>query len=389
MTVRVTEKPKQAGTTQFRAPKARNEYTISGTLVRLEAQIALASAAPASVPGCDTDGTEIDIFLNKLDLQEIGGGVWHGSADYSNTPDQFELTFNVGTQTIKRQQALEHIRTYDCLVGGEATPGSGIPDFQGAIGVHGGDNGGAFSAVDGVDVEVGKTEFTLTKKLNFTSLTSTHFWTVANMTPSVNDDDFIFNFKGQTFIFPKGSALFRGAPMKANSDNQVEISYMFAYSRNTGLEAPEWDIGTTYGAGDRVVFNFMVWESLAGGNVGNEPVVDTWLPDLTYAFGDKVRFVGILGDGHVYESLAGGNQGNRPDANPGDWQDDGNSPWTYVGPSVGELRIGNSGPIIKEGWWYLWVWYAMQVTSGVAIPIPRAVVIDRVLDYGNFDLLDL
>lgn len=379
MAVRVTEKPKQAGTIQFRAPKARAEYTVSGTLSRLEAQIALAAACPASVPGCDVDGTEIDIFLQKLDLNEIGGGVWHGTADYANTPDQIDLSFHVGTQTTKYFQALEHVRTYDCVVGGSNTTGplNGIPDFNGAIGVNG-------ESVDGVDVEIAKLEFTITIKRSFASLAASYLWTIANMTPSVNDEDFTFTFKGQTFTFPRGSVLFRGCPMSVNSDNQVQFQFGFSYSKNIGLDAPLWDAGTTYGTGDRVIFEFRVFESVGAGNLDNEPVSVEYSGGQTFTTGDKVIF-----EGHVYSSLIDGNFGHQPDENPGDWQDDGPTPWTNVGPTDGELRVGDSDPIVKEGWHHMWPWFQQTASAGVAYPKARAVVIDRVYKYAKFSAFGL
>src|SRR6266404_3181553 len=154
MPIRITEKPKQAGSIQFRKPESRREFTISGSLSKLDIQLALLAYIPGADTGADENGDTISIFLSKVAINEIGGGVWHGIADYSNTPDQFDLKINIGTQTSKRQQALEHIRTYDCVNGGfqddDGTLDFGsIPAFRGAIGVN-----TEQTEVAGVEVEI-------------------------------------------------------------------------------------------------------------------------------------------------------------------------------------------------------------------------------------------
>src|SRR5712691_7286387 len=114
MTIRVSERPKQGGTIQFKGPKARREYVVSGTTVKLDAQIAVANAAPASEASVDTFGATINLFLNSIDIREVGGGVWEATCDYEDTADQFDLKFNIGTQTTRIFQSKQHIRSYDC-----------------------------------------------------------------------------------------------------------------------------------------------------------------------------------------------------------------------------------------------------------------------------------
>jgi hypothetical protein len=385
MAIRVIESPKQAGTVQFKGPTATREYVATGSLVKLDIQLAILATAPAMETGVDTaTGGTIALFLNKVSVTEVGGGTWKATCDYANTPDQWDLKFNIGTQTTKRQQAIKHIRTYDCVLGGfKDGPGdftSGIKDFKGAIGVNG-------EEVAGVDCEIAKIEFTITLKLQFAALSSGYFWTVANMTPCVNNADYTIIFKGQSFIFPKGSLLFRGAPMTVDSDSQVTFTYFFAYSRNLtagGGSAPDWSATTTYGAGAQVYAGGHIFASAAGGNLNTPPVVNGWTSDDIFQTGDQVTF-----GGHTYTSLIANNEGNDPSLNPADWTDNGVSAWTTVGIAVGEMTVGNSGPIVAEGWHYKWPWYGTTVSNGSATATPKAIVIDQVYDYGDLTLLNI
>jgi len=383
MAITVREIAKQSGNVDFQHPQTSREYRAWGSYVKTEIQIAVASTAPSADTSIDTEGNVIAVALKKIDLREIGGGAWEAICSYENTPDQFDLKFNIGTQTAKCLVAKEHIRVYDCKNGGQLDgPGDftdGIPDFKKGINVAPGFDG----EVHGVDIEYSKVEFTITKKASNATIAANYIQTLAYITPSVNVDVFEFTFKGQTFSFPRGSVLFRGATTVQSSDLQTEVSLMFAYSRGLTLTADAWDSGATYNSGDRVVYQQILWECNTDGTT-DAPVPNLWTTDQTYAFGAKTRF-----DGNCYSSLANGNQGNEPDNSPSDWQDDGPSPWTEIGPEPNDFRVGDSDAIVKEGWQYMWFWFEQSVAAGVARPIPRAVVIDQVYDYGDFGLLDI
>jgi hypothetical protein len=386
--ISIIEKPMQEGSIQFKGPTAKRVYALTGSTQKLAIQIAVITAAPQTETSISSTGQQLSLFLDKVSVKEIGGGVWEATCDYADTPQQFDLKFNIGTQTVKRQQALEHIATYDCILGGvlmgDGAFTSGIPDFNGAIGV-------SETEVAGVDVEIAKIEFTITLRLNTANpigfdgqpLSPLYFWQVANITPCVNATDLTIIYKGQTFLFPKGSVLFRGAPMSTNSDTQLDITFMFAYSKNLTATAADWVSTETYQIGSQVTYNGYLFTSTMVGNLDNAPIGNAWSTSATYQVGDLVIF-----NGAIYEALQV-TTGNQPNISAAQWNAVGSSSWTPNGPSVPALVVGASDPIIKEGWWYAWPWYKTGTSGGTAHPLPTAIVVDRVYDYGDLALLEI
>jgi hypothetical protein len=164
--------------------------------------------------------------------------------------------------------------------------GNGVPNFMGAIGVNEG-------TVEGCDVEVGKVEFSITKKWATATLSGAYIATLADMTDRtvVNAAPFVFVWMGQTLIFSRGTLRFRGAPIKWNSQSEVEITYHFAYQRSI-------------------------------------------IPSDNFS-------------------------------------------------------IANSGRITKEGWLYLWCFYRATPSAGRLIMIPQSVHINQVYKYDDFSKLGI
>jgi hypothetical protein len=346
MTITWGERPKRKASYEtLKKVESDREYWVSGTLIGADAIYTIASVAPPiDIESlADATGAPIPLFLNKFGCAELGGGNWTVTVHYENTPNQYSLKFNNGVQTTKIRQALEHIRVYDCINGGSHDGAGqftdGIPDFQGAIGVTG---DGANITVEGSDTEIGKVEFSITKKLRMSTLPSSYMQMVIDMTPCKNDRQFTFIWKGQIYTFAKGSIKFRGMPTDENSEDETEMVYYFAYSKGSAASSiPVFDPGLGYSPGEQVIF---------GGNIYECIVITTVVI------------------------------GTPPPSAPTYWQD--------LGPD-GALRVAGSDPIVKEGWDLAWPWYRPVVANGSIIVTPAAIVIDRILDYGNLDLLNL
>ncbi len=375
------ERPKRTSTVEFGKYAAAREYWFSGSLDECDALRTVGNSAPATIPGVGSDGSAIVLFKNKVAAKEEGGGAWTVNIDWSETPDQFELKVNNGIQTAKMFQAIETIRTYDCVAGGSLEgPGAfnTIPDFGNAIGVKG---DGLNIEVEGLENEIGKFEFSITRKSTTASLSAAYTAYLANVTPSINNAVWNFVWRGQVFAFAKGSVKFRGCTTNENSTS-LEITHNFAYSKGSAADGTNWLIGTSYTVGAQVKHEGYIWVSLTPNNIGVEPTYYLpWDGDTSYSIGNLVLRVG-----HIYESNTNGNIGNFPEFDAVNWTDNGELDWQRVRPT-NELTVGNSGPIVKEGWEYADPWYRPGVASGIVLPVPTGIRILRVNEYSDFNVL--
>jgi hypothetical protein len=239
MTVTVIERPKQAGEAHFKRPTSMRDYVASGTFDRNEAILAIANASPQFDQGMDLQtGQTIQLYRNKVDVREMGGGVWEASVRYESSSDSVELSFSFGTQTGKVFVALEHVASYDAITTSGVT-GTDHPDFERAIGVQG-------DKIEGVEIEVGKVEFAVTKKWKRAILPATYITTIADLTDrsSVNHATFTFLWMGQTLSFTRGNLRLRTVSVKQNSDEELEISYHFHYARPI-VAADNYTVGSS------------------------------------------------------------------------------------------------------------------------------------------------
>ncbi len=384
------ERPKRTSTVEFGKYAAAREYWFSGSLDECDALRTVGNAAPATIPGVGSDGSAIVLFKRKVAAKEEGGGAWTVNVDWDETPDQFELKVNNGIQTAKMFQAFEQVRVYDCIDGGSLDGPGGfgnVPDFANAIGVKG---DGLNIEVEGLENEIGKFEFSITRKSTTASLDAAYTAYLANVTPSVNRAVWSFVWRGQTFAFAKGSVKFRGCTTNESSTN-LEITHNFAYSKGSAADGSAWRVDTTYALGDQVNFDGYIWASLENGNVANEPFKTPWDEFTNYAEEDQVvRQVLLLGAsdlvGFIYESLADGNIGHVPEESPGNWDEVGVWHWLPI-RVTNEITVGNSGPIVKEGWEYADPWYRPTVAGGIVLPTPTGVRILRVSEYSDFGQL--
>lgn len=310
MTIRVGERPKQKATAQFGAHSITREYWVSGATDKTTAMRAVLARAPLQDAGVDTLGNTVVISRNKVDASEQGGGVWEVMVNYSNSPSEFRLTITSGVQTTKIMQAQKTVEVYDCIDGSKASdvtdPSNGqqgttnVPAFGNAIGVTG---TGSSWTVEGVEAEIGKMEFSISKKIKFAQLSATYAQYVTSVTPSVNSADWYFLWDNQLFFFVKGSVKFRGARINQSSEGDFELVHDFSYSKGlSGSLPPAWDVSGTYVAGSQVTYLGHTWQSVRG-NV--DP--PAWAFTETYNIGDVVSRLG-----HTWVSAIDGNEDDAP-----------------------------------------------------------------------------
>lgn len=110
----------------------------------------------------------------------------------------------------------------------DASPGqNGIPDFNKAIGVNG-------DEVEGVEIEVGAFELSITKKWKLATLPGGYINVLSEFTKrsAVNHATYVIYWMGQTLTFPRGTLRFRSPSVKWTSEGELEIVYHFSYERS-------------------------------------------------------------------------------------------------------------------------------------------------------------
>lgn len=177
-----------------------------------EDEAAIKSAADATLPSVWNS-----LVLQQYTTEHLGGGVWEIVATYGplKKPDQNNPTFSFdttgGNVTITQS---DNTTRY-------APVGKVAPDFKGAINVEG-------DTVKGVSIHIPKYAFTEKHILPASTVTSAYKATLYDLTGKINDA----SFKG----FNAGEVLFLGARGSTRSEDEWEITYSFAASKNeTGL----------------------------------------------------------------------------------------------------------------------------------------------------------
>lgn len=228
MPITVIERGRQTGSAHYNRPTATRDYVAFTSYDRTEIILAIANASPQFDDGIDLDtGAAIFLYRNKVEVREAqgGGGVWEATVTYESSSDSVEISFDFGVQTGKIYQSLETVSGYSCEAPGGVI-GTDIPDFGGAIGSQG-------DKVEGVEIEVGTVQFTVTKKWRRALLPAAYVTTLAAMLDRscVNHATYTLFWMGQTLSFDRGSLRFRTANIKQNSNEELEVSYHFHFAR--------------------------------------------------------------------------------------------------------------------------------------------------------------
>lgn len=228
---KIVERPRQTAKIHYSDMGSTREYG----LIDFATQDDAAAAIFAYSPAIDTVAG-IPRFRESIDIKEHGGGCWDAVAHYSKNPNSMEISFDMGSgNTIKAKISKETTASYDCVNGQPGSIGLYYPDFKRGIAFNGKD-------FDGFDVEQAKFEITISKKLKYSTLDPDYLKTVYGMLQTCNDDDFSFVWKGQNFDFSVGTLRLRGIRMKQDSDDNMDLQYVFLYAKNT-VEEDNFTVG--------------------------------------------------------------------------------------------------------------------------------------------------
>jgi len=369
--------PSQEVGISYNDPSSRREWTIDGSRSR----DVIVAVAALIVPAIDIIGG-VARFYERHEIKEKGGGIWTASASYRSKPTYKELSITTTGATAKMLQSLKTTRGYntratalneDALqwqLAGE------IADFKKAIGVHG-------ATIDGVDITVPKFDFTIAYKFQLSSLSASYLMTVYKMTGTANDAPYTIIIDGQTVTFSAGDLRFLGFTYKKTSDGQLDTTFNFSPSK--GL------------AGGAITTAGFIQPPLNG-------TVDVHVHTVSdFTVGGSVRILRDRNDGaglktvglysvvtitplyRVALKLTESDQ-----VAPGFYAERG----VIVSADIDDmnpLMIGESGPIKKKGWEYLWTSYeeSEDLATRTKTKAPVAVYVEKVIGYTNFDNLGI
>lgn len=338
--MKVRELPRQEVGVSWNDPSSRREWLLTGSSNR---DIAL-GAAELFVPAIDTCAG-VARFFERYDLKEESTGAWSLKAQYRKNPAYWELSIDTSGGTGKILQSFNTVKGYDCLgrVPNEDPTSwqlnGAIADFQRAIGVNG-------NQIEGVDVVIPKFDFSISYKMKMSTLSALYLMTLYDLTGKANHAKFDLSWKGQTLTFQQGDLRFLGAPCKLSSDDNLDITFRFSASKSIAVSVGDgpWLIGSSY--------------------------VEDDLVDGTDATGTKDV---------VYRCLVG----HDADAD--------NEPPNAAYWEAANITIGDSIPISKRGWEYLWVQYEERLDreTNRMVRVPIAAYVEQVCKYGNFGLLGI
>lgn len=340
-TIRWTEQVGQEIDVSYNDPATRREWIFTGSRSRDKILLAAALVIPL-----------IDVvagnprFFERYGLREVSSGVWSLKSSWRKNPTYWELSIDTSGGTGKILQSFATPRGYDCggidringLDPKDWASNDIIPNFKRAIGVNG-------NNIEGCDITIPKFDFSINYKLKMSTLSVLYLMTLYDLTGKVNHREYTLSWKGQSLTFKAGDLRFMGAPCKLTSDDDLDITFRFSASK--GIE--------TFAASAM------------------------WLPLTPYVEGDLIGALDDTGAEVVFRCLVG-NTSDLPNAppNPDYWE-------------TANLTIGDSLPISKRGWEYLWVAYRELPSSesNTMVRIPKAVYVEQVCRYGDLTLLNI
>lgn len=127
------------------------------------------------------------------------------------------------------------------------------------------------------------------------------------------------------------------------------------------LDSPQWDSGTTYGIGETIFYEGILYFSEQSGNQGNTPTGsgywskshngETYEPGVTYGIGDPVTH-----NGTPYYSYAPSNTGNTPGDSPL-WGTTAPGASRWVGDVFGATGAGDACASAEAAGYSAWLQY--------------------------------
>ena len=325
----------------YNDPSSRREWQFRGSRNRDK----ILQAAGGVVPAIDVCAG-VPRFFERYDLRETATQVWTLKSAWRKNPTYWELSIDTSGGTGKILQSFATPRAYECS-GADRIFGSDprqwvdtglVPDFMRAIGVNG-------NNIDGCDQVIPKFDFSINYKLKMSTLSALYLMTLYDLTGRINDRVYSLNWKGQQLSFHPGDLRFMGAPCKLTSDDDLDITYRFSASKRIEVFSA----------------NFL------------------WFVTTGYAEGELVGAIDASGYETVYRCLVGHTAlPNTKPPNSEFWE-------------TANLTIGNSLPISKRGWEYLWVSYSEEqdLQTNRMVRVPTAAYVEQVCRYGNLGLLGI
>jgi hypothetical protein len=350
-----------SGELNFNAPTSQRTWLVTGTFDPND----VVNTAADNIPQINQVGN-ITQFLRgfKYGPTEPGfGNSWLVVADYAFQVDYFELNFDTGGGTAKREQALDEGDYYSCrgaaigpVIAGQTIDGVTIPDFKGLI-------------PDGADVPDSKFEFTVLVRSKISNLPQDYFDTLIDLTspPHANDRPLRIVWKNLELNFDTEELLFLDAPGKITNDDGFELSLKFSASRSVGNNKGTAGVAP----GTQTQSNFSVPAVQATVVVTVLSVIPFTLNEIVFVNGAGRFEITAIGA----TTLTIQNLGDATNAAPGTVITSG----AAVTFDQNFLSVGSSGPIEKPGWRYLKVIAKEIVMAGQRVAQPSLVIVNKVI----------
>lgn len=351
-----------SGEVNYNAPTSKRRWLVTGTSDPDD----VINSAPDNIPATNVRGGVIHMFRGYkwAPTEPTDGNSWLVEADYAWQVDYFELSFDTGGGTAKREQALDLGSYYSCRGAaiGPVTPGSTvngvtIPNFKGII-------------PDGADVPDSKFEFTVLIRSKFSNLPQDYFDTLIDLTspPHANDRPLRIVWNGLVLSFDTEELLFLDTPGKITSEDGFELTLKFAASRSVGNNKGAAGLSP----GTQTSANFTVPAFQATVVVTVLSVAPFTANEIVYVDGAGRYQVIAIGVGTITLE----NLGDPTNAAPGTVIASG----AAVTFDKDFLTVGSSGPIEKRGWRFLKV-IAKEVVGpgGQRVTQPQLVIVNKVI----------
>jgi hypothetical protein len=347
-----------SGTINFSAPSFEKKWATYGWGNESDAVAYAKTRIPTSITV-----SGIQLFFNEYKIEPASedGLLWIVTATYKFQIAFTEMSFDTSGNTGKIQQALDVGDYYNCDGTGDPedlTPeGQGVPSFNGLIGVNG-------DSVEGCEVTLpDRFDFTILTRLALASMPSTYIDALSRITGMANNAPLSLTYNGQTFTFDTEELLFLGVPGKQNSTADMEFTLKFSTSRGKAggiVITVNFSQPLPGGTADVTVASTSLFT--AGQNI--------YLLSNGSISGGVYNIASIISDTQMaITNISGGTATGVLPAG------------SYISADQNDnqvLVIGQSGPIAKRGWRYLWT-NSKPMPVGGALVGGRLVGVQRVM----------
>lgn len=191
-----------------KSPSRTKPYRVCGTDNEHTVRILADAASPP---------VHSNLLKQKIDVEEIANEAWDAEVSYGTIgrrePGSIDWSFEIGTQSLKITQALEHIASY-------APPAKIAPDHKGAIGVR---RDGTGITRDGTEIQFPTFTWEETHRVLPSAITEDYVRTLEELTATTNDAKFRW--------WDTDELLFMGLAGNKQGEEKVELTFRFMSSR--------------------------------------------------------------------------------------------------------------------------------------------------------------